>query len=99
MALQIEGQTKGLQDVEDRIVVVRAYSEDDAVRRLEREWELYAAPYVNTEGLLVRFQMEEILDVGLLDREIDPAGDEVYSTFSRRRMKPEYEWHPRRSES
>jgi Domain of unknown function (DUF4288) len=96
VAVQIEGRTKGLQTIEDRIVLVRAYSEDDAIERLEREWEEYSQPYLNQFGELVRWKLEEVEDVyEVPSEEIDPKGTEVYISLRSRRMKPEYEWHPR----
>jgi hypothetical protein len=95
VALQVEGQTSGLQEVEDRFVLVKARSFKDAEERLRPEWERYAQPYINLEGELVRWQLEEVVDVyDVMEDTIDSEGTEVYSSFSFRRMKPEYEWHP-----
>ncbi len=95
VAIQVEGQTRGLQKVEDRIVVVEADSVDDALRRLKAEWRQYAEPYLNGDGQLVRWQLEEVSDVySLFETELDPSGTEVWSSLRMRRMKKEYEWHP-----
>ncbi len=95
VAIQIEGQTKGYQDVEERILIVKAYSKNDAVKKLKRNWERYEEPYMNKNGYLVRWKLEEIIDVyETCDRKINPAGTEVYSTMRSRRLKPQYEWHP-----
>jgi hypothetical protein len=100
IALQVEGQTDGLMSVEDRIVLVRAFSAEDAERRLAPEWKSYAEPYLNPNGEMVRWHLEEIVDVyDLSTDEIDPRGTEVYSRLSRRRMRPDLEWHPRRSQA
>ena len=100
VAIQVEGQTSGMQDVEDRIVIVKAKSFEDAEKRLKGEWERYARPYLNPEGEMVRWQLEEIVDVyDVMEDTIDPKGTEVYSSFSARRMKPEYEWHLNRATS
>lgn len=93
VAIQIEGQTKGLQQVEDRIVMVRAYEPEDAVRRLEDEWREYATPYLNSDGEFVRWQLEEIVDVVSVLDDLDQTCVEVWSSLANRRMKKEYEWH------
>jgi len=100
IAIQVEGQTEGFQQVEDRIVLVKARSFEDAERRLASEWQSYAEPYLNPYGERVRWQLEEVVDVyDLLTDEIDPRGTEVYSSLSRRKMRPDREWHPQRTGS
>jgi len=94
IAIQVEGQADGLMSVEDRIVLVRAFSAEDAERRLAPEWKSYAEPYLNPDGERVRWQLEKIVDVyDLCTDEIDPRGTEVYSRLSRRRVRPELAWH------
>jgi hypothetical protein len=97
-AIQIEGRTSGLQDLEDRTLVVKAFSESDAIRRLRKEFRGYGEPYLNRNNHLVRWMFEQVLEVKdlVIDSEIDPKGTEVYSSFHSRRMKPKYEWHPNR---
>jgi hypothetical protein len=96
VALQVEGQTEGLMSMEDRIVIVRAFSAEDAERRLKPEWESYGEPYLNSNGEMVRWHLVEIEDVYELDTsEIDPRGTEVYSRLSRHRVRPELVWNPR----
>jgi len=97
VALQVEGQKTGMQVVEDRFVVTRATSFEHAVRRLRTEWASYSRPYLNPEGRLVRWQLEHIKDVYLIDDlEQLPDPTEVYSRLSSRRMKQEYVWIPER---
>jgi Domain of unknown function (DUF4288) len=101
VAIQVEGQTQGLQEVEDRIVVVRAHSFEDAERRLRPNWEEYAEPYLNSKGEMVRWQLEEIVDVyqvGDLEK-FDPKGTEVYSRLTQRRVRPDAVWRPRKAAS
>jgi Domain of unknown function (DUF4288) len=98
VAIQIEGAVHGMQTVEDRFVLVRARSPQDAIRRLRREWREYARPYLNRAGKLVRWHCEAILDVqptGEVD--LNPNGTEIYSKLSGRRMRPEQAWQPRSS--
>ncbi len=97
VAIQIEGQTRGNQSVEDRFVIVRAFSFKDAERRLQREWCDYATPYLNSDSRLVRWQLDKVVDVyEIYGDEIDPNGTEIYSQLISRRMKPAYQWQPRR---
>jgi hypothetical protein len=96
VAIQVEGRSHGLIDVEDRLMLVRALTEEDAKRRLMRHWREYAQPYLNSQGEMVRWQLVEVLDVyELCESEIDPAGTEVYSRIRPRRMKAAYVWKPR----
>jgi hypothetical protein len=82
-----------MQSIEDRFVVTRATSFDDAVHRLKKEWANYSAPYLNPEGRLVRWHLEHIKDVYLIDDpEQLPDPTEVYSRLSSRRMKRKYVW-------
>ena len=100
VAIEVEGQTDGMQSVEDRIVLVRALSCEDAERRLAPESESYAEPYLNPDGEMVRWRLEEIVDVyDLCDDEIAPRGTEVYSRLSPRRLRPDLAWPPRRSKA
>src|SRR5262245_40109729 len=62
-AIQVEGQMSGSQDYEERIVLVKARDFDDAVRRLQKDFRAYAAPYLNSSGEMVRWSFEELIDV------------------------------------
>jgi hypothetical protein len=96
VAIQIEGRTKGKVDIEDRLVLVKAYNAKDARRRLGREWAKYAMPYLNPHGYLVRWQLVSVRDVyPLMQDELDPRGTEVYSRLRTEKMKPAYRWLPR----
>jgi hypothetical protein len=87
VAVTIEGQVRGLQTVEDRFVLVRASSFEDAEARLASEWRAYATPYLNSDGNIVRWLLDEIIDVyDVPDDEIRPQGTEVYSKLSARRL-------------
>ena len=88
VAIQVEGQTAGMQTVEDRFVLVRAASFEDASRRLRREWRAYAEPYVNPEGELVSWRLERIVDVySTGETQVRPDGFEVYSRLRQRRIR------------
>ena len=94
--IQIEGQKKGLQNYEDRILLVRARTFREAERRALREFVDYAKLlYLNRSGRIVRWQLEKIIDVYETDlEELDPRGTEVWSSLHSRRMRKEYEWRP-----
>ena len=96
VAIQVERQVRGLVTVEDRFVLVKAFDERDARRRLRKNWKQYAEPGMNSRGELFRWQLLEVTDVyELHEDDIDPKGTEVYSRLEERRMKAEYVWHPR----
>jgi hypothetical protein len=87
VAVTIEGQVRGLQTIEDRFLLVRASSSEDAVARLASEWRAYSRPYLNRDGRIVRWLLDEIIDVyDVPDDEIRPEGTEVYSKLSARRL-------------
>jgi hypothetical protein len=95
IAVRVEGVTSGLQCTEDRFVLVRASSVKDAKGRLRQQWGEYARPYLNSDGRMVSWQMERVVDVYDLSWEIDASGTEVYSKLCSRRMRPKYVWRSR----
>ena len=99
IVIQVEDRTRGMESVEDRIVLVQARSFEDAERRLQPEWEKYAEPSLNSNGEMVRWQFEEVVDVyeiGALD--LDPKGTEVYSRLTQRRVRSGAAWRPRQGD-
>jgi hypothetical protein len=92
-AIQIEGQQKGRQTVEDRFVAVKATSFDDAIRKLRPEFREYARPYLNPDGFMVRWHFERVVDVYDTGEE-SLAGDavEVFSSLRQRGIRPEFVW-------
>lgn len=93
VALQVEGKSRGMIDIEDRLVLVKAPNEQQAKARLSRYWREYSKPYLNNRGELIRWKFEEVGDVyELLEEEIDPSGTEVYSRLVQRRMRAEDRW-------
>ncbi len=93
---QIEGMKKGLQQYEERIVLVKAFSFEDAEKRAMMEFKDYEHTFLAAHGMeMIRWKFEEIIETyDVCEEEIDPKGTEVFSEFKYRRMKPEYEWHP-----
>lgn len=97
VAIRVEDQVSGMQTIEDRFLVVRAASCTDAEQRLLREWREYATPYLNSDGYMVSWCLEEVVDVYHTgEAELDPTGAEVYSRLAQRRMRPAFVWRPRR---
>ena len=98
VVIQVEDRTRGMESVEDRIVLVQARSFEDAERRLQPEWKKYAEPYLNSNGEMVRWQLEEIIDVYQVGapEDFDPKGTEVYSRLTQRRVRPGAAWRPRK---
>ena len=97
VAIQVERQRSGTMEVEDRLVLVKAYDDQDAVNRLRPEWERYAEPYLNPDGYLVRWQLVDIKDVfSVNDEKLSPEGSEVYSRLRTVKMKPAYRWQASR---
>ena len=92
-AIQIENQTMGFQDYEDRIILVKAYNYEDATKRLQKEFKGYATPYLNIYHELVRWKFEKIIRIyqPLID-EFNENGVEVYSSISKRKIKLENQW-------
>jgi Domain of unknown function (DUF4288) len=96
VVIRVEGTKSGLQHTEDRFMLVRAKSFEDAERRLRRQWRDYASLYLNPHGRLVSWSLEKVIDVyDTGETEIDSAGTEVYSKLAQRRMRPEYVWNPK----
>lgn len=93
VVIQIEGRKSGTVDLEDRLVLVKAYDADDAVKRLRPEWAAYGKPYMNPAGYLVRWKLISVKDVyEVMEEELPRGGTEVYSRLRSSRMKPEYQW-------
>ncbi|MBL8097666.1 MAG: DUF4288 domain-containing protein [Anaerolineales bacterium] len=95
-AIQIEGQTKGMQTYEERIVLIKSQTEDKAKKQLLKEFNNYGKPYLNSDGYMVRWQFERFLDIyWVFDDEINKQGKqgaEIFSVLKNRKMKPEYQW-------
>ena len=85
---------------EDRFVLVHASTFEDAKKRLKKQWREYSTPYLNSNGEMVSWSFEKVIDVyDTTEVELDPAGAEVYSKLGKRRMRPEYVWHPKMTRS
>jgi hypothetical protein len=100
VAIQIEGLEKGLQTYEQRLVLIRAKSEQDAYSKLEQQREVYGKPYLNSDGRQVRWMIESLddcyaIDVSKLSDFIHPSGVEVFSKLKTRKLTRERIWDGR----
>jgi len=98
VAVQIEDVTDGLQLYEERLVLIRAASCEQACEKVQAASAEYAQPYLNSDGQLVRWQLESVDDcyetsLTALNEFNNPAGTEVFSVLKRRRMTPERVWN------
>lgn len=98
-AIQIENKTKGMQKYEDRLLVIRALTEEEAKQKLLPSFEAYAEPYLNSAGLLVRWQFEAFtdsycLDIQGVDAFLGGQGVEVFSNLNNRRLRAGMDWQP-----
>ena len=95
VVIRVERAKLGKQSTEDRFVLVRASSFEDAKKRLNRQWRKYATPYLNSDGQMVSWSLDRVIDVyDIGETELDPDGTEVYSKLGQRRMRPKYVWRP-----
>ena len=96
VVIRVERAKSGMQNTEDRFMLVRASSFEDAKKRLKQQWHEYARPYLNSEGQMVSWHLDRVVDVyQTSETDIDPSGTEVYSKLGHRRMRPQYVWRPR----
>jgi hypothetical protein len=92
--LQWEGQRRGMQLVESRIILMFARSEFEARRRVERQCSSDVFPTLNPTGHFYRWAFQGVVDVcESTDRSWAPTGTEAYYEIRNRRMKRAYEWH------
>jgi hypothetical protein len=70
-----------LSECEDRFVLVKANSEEEARTKGEQEAEQYGDTFLNEDGQTVTWRVRRISDVrGILNAEVTD-GTEVYSSF------------------
>ena len=96
LAVQIEGRRKGHVTLEDRLVLVKALSMNEADSSVRRQCAQETEPRVNPNGELVRWALVSVQDVfELFDDAINPRGTDVYSRLRRALMRPEFIWSSR----
>jgi hypothetical protein len=95
VAIQIEGREKGMQSYEERYVLFKGYSESEAIRKAEIAALAYQEPYLNPDGLLVRWHVESIdnaYEVVTEANSNDFEGAEVFSVLKTRKLNPDRVW-------
>jgi hypothetical protein len=96
VAICVERVGFGMQTTEDRFVLVRALSFENAKNRLKQRWREYARPYLNSDGRMVSWILDKVVDVyDTSETDISAAGTEVYSKLGHRRMRRKYVWRPK----
>lgn len=94
VAIQVEGHEKGMQGVEERYVLFKASSEDEAITKAKESASTYVKPYLNPAGELVRWKVESFDDVCEVvpDNQQDLNGAEVFSVIKNRKLTPARAW-------
>lgn len=97
VAIQIEGYKKGMQTYEERMVLVKATSFEDAYKKVEKQKKDYEIPYLNYNGELVRWKIESYDDCystgkDFIEEFYEPNGVEVFSTLKKRRFNKSRFW-------
>jgi len=98
VAIQIEGSESGLQSYEERFVLIKARSSNEAYKKIERQTKKYQAPYLNPKGQLVRWKVESLddcyeTDIINCDDLSNPEGIEVFSILKKRKLTKERYWN------
>jgi len=98
VAIQVEGAKKGLQTYEERYVLVKAKSSEEAYKKIERHSKHYEKPYLNAQGQLVRWKVESlddcyVTDIVNSDDMNEPGGAEVFSVLKRRKLTSKRYWN------
>lgn len=92
VAIEIENLKTKKQSIEQRFVMIKAESFEDAYAKIEKNKDDYATPYLNPDGRLVRWRIEsfdDCFDIGTIEPADfnNPKGIEVYSKLKTRKRK------------
>ncbi len=99
VAIQVEKAKEGMQSWDERYILIKANSFDDAYNKVEKNAKNYVSgPYINPEGQLVRWKLERMVDCFWTSisnpKELnDKEGVEVYSSLRYRKMTKERYWN------
>ena len=93
IGIRVEGFNKGRQSYEDRIVLVKAKSTKDAKLKVKKGVKKESVPYLNSNGRLVNWKFEKILDayetgIVSLKEYNEKYGVEVFSRIRHRKITP-----------
>jgi hypothetical protein len=92
VAIEIENLKTKKENYEQRFVMIKAESFEDAYAKIEKNKGDYATPYLNSDGRLVRWRIESFDDCFAMGA-IEPAdlnnteGIEIYSKLKTRKRK------------
>lgn len=97
VSIEVEGVTKGMQDYEERYVLIKAISPEEAYKKVKSQARDYAEPYLNNKGQMVRWRVESYdhcydTDIISSDEFNRSEGIEVYSVVKSRRLIKERVW-------
>jgi hypothetical protein len=100
IVIEVEGISWKKQDIEQRFVLIKAKSSEDAYEKVEKQKDIYAEPYLNSDGRFVRFRVEsfdDCFDTGISNlKDLEtPEGIEVYSKLKSRKAKTKTIWDGR----
>ncbi|TFF35367.1 DUF4288 domain-containing protein [Mucilaginibacter psychrotolerans] len=97
VVIRYEGLKVKKEDIEKRFVLVKASSFENAYEILEKSKHDYASPYLNSDGRLVKWEIESFDDC--FETDIfnaadfnNPEGVEVYSILKKRKAKNAVVW-------
>ena len=97
VAVEVEGVKNGNQTIEERYVLVKATSFDDAYKKVENQKKNYSEPYLNPYGQFVRWRIESLddcyaTDINSMSDLDNPEGVEIYSILKTRRLTEKRSW-------
>jgi hypothetical protein len=98
VAVEIEGVKNGFQTYEERYVLIKASSFDNAYHKIEKSKKKYSTPYLNSDGQLVRWRIESMddcyqTDMIKLNDLNNSEGIEVYSKLKKRKLSKDRVWN------
>jgi len=94
--IQVEGQKKGNQTIEERFLLVNSDNWDKAEQNVRREFKKYEKPYLNPYGQMVRWTfdyIEESYHTYISDKDDFKKPVEVFSKLKGRKLKKENIWN------
>jgi len=97
VSIQVEGFTTGIQSCEDRYVLVKALTVEEAYKKVKKQEKKYGEPYLNSDQRLVRWKIESYddcyaTDITSIDDFNKPEGVEVFSKLRGRKLNKERAW-------
>jgi hypothetical protein len=94
--IQVEGQKRGNQTIEERFLLVKSNNWDKAEQKVKREFKNYEKPYLNPYGQMVRWTfdyIEESYHTYISDKDDFTKPIEVFSKLKGRSLKKENIWN------